>query len=231
MNVTFGALAVGILLAGSAFGTTMTLGPAGSTGTAGSGTVPNNGSTFAGLTLVTSITDEALTPGLGSNVQATGSELVYRTGTGTLDFFYQVTNNQSNSSDNLRLVTLGGYTGATTAVAYNTNSGSVAPSDAFRSAPGDTLNFDFLTSGSASTLGTNTPFGLGSTSDWLEVDTTSTTYALTGFLAAQDTGNASMLAYAPSKGPATVPEPTSLGLFGGGLAALGIVRWRKYRKA
>lgn len=226
MRKYISAFALSMLMAGGAFAASVPLVPGGSTGPAGSETVPANGTTFPG-TLIADTGVVNMTPGTGSMVTATGEEQVYRTASGTLDFFVQVTNNQSNGSDNLNEVSLLDFAGFDTSVAYVTgNGGTVAPSNANRTASGAVVNFFFFDpTGEHNTLGTMGPYGLGSTTYWLEVDTNATAYT-TGSVAVQDGGNAAMLAYAPA-----VPEPMSMGLLGGGLAALGLLRLRKARKA
>ncbi len=212
----------------SAFASTITLAPGGFTGAPGSNSVPSNGSTFAGLTLVADTGVLTLVNGPGSNTNATADERIYRTTGGTLDFFVQVHNLQGPSVDNLRTVDVRNFTGFTTAVAYNTNSGTVMPSDANRTAgTGDTINFGFFNSADNSgTLGTDAPDGIGSTSYWLEIDTNATGFTNTGQVGVIDGGTASVLAYSPTN----VPEPMSMGLLGGGLALLGIARLRKAAK-
>ncbi len=219
------AFAIGILFASSTFATTMvvpgqTVAP-----------VPAAASFPTGATQVFDTGSTTLTPGVGSLVNGVqGEAMVYRTTSGTLDFFYQITNNNTGNSttDNLRLVTAVNFTGFTTAVGYVTSSGSVAPSDSNRTLSGAAINFDFLNASGQNTLGTKPPSGLGSTSYWLEVDTNATTFCNTcGSLSVQDGGNAAMLAPAPT----AVPEPATLGFLGGGLALLGIARLRKRKTA
>lgn len=221
-------LAFGLAVTLPSFATTITLAPGGFTGAPGSNTVPSNGSTFAGLTLVADTGVQTLVNGPGSDTNATADERVYRTGTGTLDFFVQVDNLQGAGVDNLRTVDVRNFTGFTTAVAYRTNSGTVPPSDANRTTTGDTINFGFLNAtDNSGTLGVLPPDGLGSTSYWLEIDTNATAYMFTGQVGVIDGGTASIVAYSPAAG---VPEPMTAGLLGGGLALLGVARWRKAAK-
>jgi hypothetical protein len=227
MKKYIGALAFSVLMVTGASANTVNLAPAGSTGTAGSGSVPTNTITDPGFTLVADTGVVNMTPGTGSSVTAAGEEMVYRTSAGTLDFFVQVTNNQANGSDNLDEVSLFNFAGFTTSVGYVTGfGGTVAPSNANRTATGSTINFFFFDpTGQHNTLGTMSPYGLGSTTYWLEVDTNATSYT-TGSVGVQDGTNAAMMAYAPA-----VPEPMSMGLLGGGLAALGLLKLRKAKKA
>jgi len=204
-----------------AFGSTISLTP----GTATS-SVPQNGLAFPG-TLMGDTGLTALTPGVGSVVNAMAEELVYSTSTG-LDFFIQVVNNnQSGATDNLALVDARNFSGVTTSVGYlGIPIGGVAPSGANRTATGDTINFSFMNNG-LNTLGSLAPSGQGNTSEWLEIDTNATTFTRTGSIGVQDGGTASMLAFAPV---APVPEPATAGLLCGGLALLGIFRRRQYSR-
>jgi hypothetical protein len=165
---------------------------------------------------------------------ATVNEEVFMGATG-LDFFYQVKNTSttvgSRTAEPFNEVALDFYGGYTTAVAYDSNScaGCSLPTNApganlaSRSAGGDTINFFFTSSGSDGTLAP------GATSVWLEVDTNALAVDYNGEASVIDGGTAiNINAIEPS---GSVPEPLTVGLLGGGLALVGVMRWRKSRKA
>ena len=146
-----------------------------------------------------------------SNAYENGSvhEDVYNN-SGALDFYYQIVNNASSADDIMR-VTVGLYTGFTTAVDYLLN-GAVAPSSANRQAAGDSVGFYI---------------GLapGETTDWLEVATDASFYA-PGTIALIDTHTTSLGGFGPA-----VPEPRPLRLLSAGLLLIGIARLRVLQKA
>lgn len=159
-------------------------------------------SSFSG-TFVTSMST------LFSNAYENGTvkEDVYSNG-GTLDFYYQVTNNAS-SSDSLLRMTVSIYSGYTTAVDYLLSGGD-APTSATRQPVGDSLGFYFTVSP-------------GTSSDWLEVATNATAWDANGGIALIDTLSINLGGLEPA--PA-VPEPLSLGLISGGLLIVGLARRR-----
>lgn len=210
-----------------AVATPVPVSPGGST--AFTGTTGQDGSVFPvpGLTLLANTGAITLTNLPGSNINATGQEEVFSTSTGTLDFFIKIVNNQMAGTDNLALVDVRNFTGFTTALGYVlAPSAGVAPSSANVTSPGDTVNFVFLNSSMQNTLGSLAPGGMCSanpcSSDWLEIDTNATSFAMNGFVGVQDGGNAGMLAFSPT----AVPEPKATGL-AGGLALLCIALWRR----
>lgn len=212
-----------VLTASSAFAASMTLTPG-----MGIATLTDNGAAFPG-TLVTTYSSPLVNT-LNPAETATVTERVYRVAGGTLDFFYQVTNT-SAENDAFNTVDILNFTGFTTAVSYLTgNGGTVAPNGggsaaASRGAAGNVINFFFRSAPPAD--GNLFP---GNVSDWLEIDTNATDYTLTGSVGVIDGGVAQTPLTAPSPFAPT-PEPVSMGLLGGGLALLGVARWRKAKKA
>jgi len=219
--VTFFALGLAVMLLPSAWAASASLAPGTCIGlgsVACPGTLPNNGSfstLVSGFTQVGDTGVVALTPGLGSTVSASGQELVYRTGSGTLDFFIQITNN-AGTADPLSSVDALNFGGFTTAVGYAIpRTAAQAPTDANRSGGvGNVVNFDFLSAGAPSLTGR---------SYWLEIDTNATTFG-GGVVGVIDQGTASMLAFAPT------PEPATTGIVAGALALMALVSRRRLAK-
>jgi hypothetical protein len=195
------------------------------------GNLPTSGLLATGTFLLTNSLNPAQT--------ATVVEDVYSTNTG-LDFFYQVKNTSTtvggHTADPFNEVSLDFYSNAIatymTSVAYDTNgctpgttTGTCAvPTNApganlaSRSGGGDTINFFFTSSSQDGQL------MVGQTSAWLEVDTNAFSYDSLGEIGVIDGGTASSAGFEPS---GSVPEPATMALLGGGLALLGVARWRK----
>lgn len=208
------------LIVPSAFGATVPLAP-------GDGTpiVPSDGSTFTG-TLVASMTGNL--SGVNPAETASFTEDVYRQTGGTLTFYYQLTNT-STGGDALNTIAFTDFTGFTTSVGYLTgNGGTISPTqsapgnEASRTNSGYTVNFFYQMTGA------DGQFPAGSTIDYVEIATDATTYKTTGTVSVIDDGTAS---FAGSYSPASTPEPLSMGLLGGGLALVGVARWRRSKKA
>lgn len=208
------------LSAVNAFAAGITLAPGGTTTTP----LTDNGNLSSQGTLI--YTSSPITwngPYPGESVSAVVE--IYKTSTGTLDFDYQFTNT-SSSSFSYNLLNEGNFAGFTTAVAYDDNGCGtcVAPNGnggntASRDTSGTTVNFYY----------SGTKILPGQTSDWLEVDTNAPAFSTTGgVLGVTDGGAFSSSAVAPTP---SVPEPITMGLLGGGLAFLGVMRVRKSRKS
>lgn len=99
-----------------------------------------------------------------------------------------------------------------------TAGGGKAPTSVDRSLNGNVVGFNFLASDE---------IGAGQTSDVLIIMTNSMNYTQ-GFVSLQDGTAGSAIGLAPA---GVTPEPMSMGLLGGGLALLGVARWRRNKKA
>ncbi len=134
---------------------------------------------------------------------------------GCLDFVYMVTNNGPSVVES---ITASAFDSFITDVGYQPGTG-VLPTTVGRSG--------FGTSGPVITW--NFPgaveINAGQSSDLLIIETNALNYT-TGTLSAQDGTAGNGVGFQPT----TVPEPMSMGLLGGGLALLGIARWRKTGK-
>ena len=203
------------------------------------GTVPTPpGSTvFPGLvppgtdpgTLLASLT-APFTSTLGSD-SGTLVSAVFREAGGTLDFYYQVTNNaaapncgtsgkppcdplsRETSTDFLGFVTSTGFRvdGASLAGGIFVD-GTVAPVTADRNSVGDVVGFQFNPPDPAK-------IQPGQVSTVLVISTDATNFTA-GNASVIDGGVTTVAAFEPT----TVPEPASLLLLGGGILALGGVR-------
>jgi hypothetical protein len=215
----FSILGIGLgVTLSTAFATSVTVTPG------APAVAPGSNSSVTGTVLAT-FTGSGSNPS-NSAVSASVTEYVVRDGSGNIDFFYEVTNSSTNG-DNFNTVGVDNYTGVSSngvMVANNTgtisghSAGSITANLASRDGGGDTVNFLF----------TNGQFTPGST-DWLEVDTNQTGYTSVG--AFTETIDGGVIQINGGYGPSPTPEPATLGLLGGGLALLGIARWRKARKA
>jgi len=172
----------------------------------------------AGSTLVTPTVSGVISPG---TFTANYTESVYSDPSNTfcagcLDFVYTV--NNTGGSGVIERVTGFSYdTVVMTDVGYETGTGSNAPSTVDRSANGNVVGFNFL--GTAE-------INPGQTSDTLVIETNARSWT-TGLVSIQDGSAGTSNGLAPS----SVPEPVSMGMLGGGLALLGIARWRRATRA
>ncbi|PWT97846.1 MAG: hypothetical protein C5B51_30525 [Terriglobia bacterium] len=164
---------------------------------------------------------------------------VYREAGGTLDFYYQLTDNLTAPNcgnagqpacDSLARLTDTTFTGFLTSVGYRIDgaslpggifiNGTVAPVTADRnSGAGDVVGFNFNPPDSAK-------IHPGQTSFVLVISTNATNYTQ-GNASIIDGGVTTVASFAPATG---VPEPVSLLLFGGGLVGLSALRKFQTRK-
>lgn len=151
-----------------------------------------------------------------SNANGTLEQLVYQEASGTLDFYYLVSNS-STSPENIVRITATNFTGFRVTVAFLAIGGA-PPTEADRSVAGDTVGFDFS--------GPNNPGVLpGSNSDWVEISTDATAFALSGTSNVIDRdGNAGSVT---TFSPITTPEPISMNLMGVGVAGFGLLGLRR----
>jgi len=140
---------------------------------------------------------------------------------GCLDWVIQITD---TAGDPIEAVKASNFGGLLTDIGVSTNgapgmtNGTVNPYTVDRSSNGNVITWDFT-----GTAGSNEIYP-GQTSVLLEIETNSMTL-VPGFLNTDDSLPAGVAAYG-----AATPEPMSVGLLGGGLALLGIARWRRSAK-
>jgi len=196
-------------------------------------TVPALPTVFPGGTQLDSV--YYLNQGAADLIASVGSA-VYRSTGGTLDFYYQVTNNSPGPTfDEVHRLTGSSFAGFTTDVYFVTNGGAVlctaCPGGSFVNGTQEPLNVDRSNSGLGSVVGFNFPLGFevdsGETSVVLLIRTNATVYQ-PGFVSVINSGTVTRRAFQP--GVAVTPEPASLVLFGIGLLGTGAAMRRK-RKA
>ncbi|MBC8108000.1 MAG: PEP-CTERM sorting domain-containing protein [Anaerolineae bacterium] len=160
--------------------------------------------------LVTQVSTPVATP----TYSGTLTSAVFTNAGGTLDFYYQFTNNAS-SSDGIERLSMTSFTGFTTDVGYRTSAlapftaGAQAPLFADRSASGSVVGFYFDSNNQAG------PYLVdpGESSRTIVIRTNATQF-FAGNTAVID----GFAANAPSFAPSAIPEPASLA----GLATIAL---------
>jgi len=143
-------------------------------------------------------------------------QVVKETGSGSLDFYYQIFNN-SSSADAIMRLTAGNYTGFATDVDWTNNAAIGVGSTYADRTTADTVGFSFV--GAPIGRGAILP---GTNSALLFIKTDATQYTL-GTVSLINNATANVLAFAP------IPEPSTWALIVlGGAVVFGFVRpWRE----
>ena len=168
-----------------------------------------------------------------SNTSESGMvyEDVFLNSGGTLDFYYQVSNDPASelnpSPDTIERLTVGRFTGFTVYSAdYIEDTGHISPT-----VTGDVPPYQADLQNNNSSVGFD--FGdeyddiaPGETSDWVEVSTSATSYSPTGTISVIDSYTSTI-----TGNPAPAPEPSTYALLGAGLLALLIAVRAQFRNS
>jgi hypothetical protein len=183
-------------------------------------------------TLLASLTSPYSFSTTAGTTSGTLTTAVFRNSSGTLDFYYQVSNSASSATEIARM-TATSFTGFLTAAGYRTDgatlfgslfvNGTLAPVTADRNLPpGSVVGFSFVPPISGAILP-----GLSS---FVLVISTDATNFTAGNASVIDGGTQTVAAFQPTGNPVTTPEPATLLLLGTGLAGVA-AKVRKRRKA
>jgi hypothetical protein len=183
--------------------------------TPGSAGTPDSFSN-AGWTLLASTGSQALSSG---TFTANATASVYSDSgntfcAGCLDFVYMVT--RTGGDDPIERITGGSFIGYLVDAGVVTSSPGFAPTSVDRSANGGVIGFNYQNAANLT----------GSESTQLLVIQTNATSFAAGVMSVQDGLAANGIGFQP----ASTPEPISMSLLGGGLALIGLGRWRRNQK-
>jgi hypothetical protein len=172
----------------------------------------------AGWTLLATTGSQALSSG---TFTANATSWVYSDSANTfcagcLDFVYMVT--RTGGADPIERITAGSFTGYSVDAGVVTSSPGFAPLTVDRSASGSVIGFNYQNAANLT----------GTQSTQLLVIETNATAFTAGLLSVQDQLAANGVGFQPA---AATPEPVSMSLLGGGLALIGLGRWRRNKKS
>jgi len=167
----------------------------------------------AGWTLLATTGSQALSSG---TFTANATSWVYSDSANTfcagcLDFVFMVT--RTGGNDPIERITAGSFAGYLVDAGVVTSSPGFAPSSVNLSSDGIVVGFNYQTANLTGTQSTQ-----------LLVIQTNATAFTTGLLSVQDQLSANGVGFQPA---AATPEPVSMSLLGGGLALIGLGRWRR----
>jgi hypothetical protein len=205
-KLSFGLATCALSMASLASATVLTPGSAGT---------PDSFSN-AGWTLLASTGSQALSSG---TFTANATASVYSDSgntfcAGCLDFVYMVT--RTGGDDPIERITGGSFIGYLVDAGVVTSSPGFAPTSVDRSANGGVIGFNYQNAANLT----------GSESTQLLVIQTNATSFAAGVMSVQDGLAANGIGFQP----ASTPEPISMSLLGGGLALIGLGRWRRNQK-
>jgi hypothetical protein len=171
----------------------------------------------AGWTLLATTGSQALSSG---TFTANATSWVYSDSANTfcagcLDFVYMVT--RTGGNDPIERITAGSFAGYSVDAGVVTSSPGFAPLTVDRSANGGVVGFNYQNAANLT----------GTESTQLLVIQTNATSFTAGLMSVQDQLSANGVGFQPS---AATPEPVSMSLLGGGLALIGLGRWRRNNK-
>ncbi len=184
-------------------------------------TPPDVFTTTTGYTTLATVSGN-INPLPGTSFNATYTETAVRDannvyGAGDITFLISFTNAGPGIVERLSTSTFDSFL---TDAGYNSGmstAGAIAPTSVDRSANGGVVGFNFIPPGS------NVSTGQGSV--MLEIMTNAPNFTA-GFVSIQD----GQSGFNNGFQPAGTPEPVSMSLIGGGLALLGLARWRRPSK-